>query len=260
MKILVSNDDGIHALGIQSLVEVLSKIEGAEIYVAAPNTQKSACGHGITITAPIIVNETSLEGAVRAWKIQGTPADCVKLGVERMRLEGIQPDLIFSGINMGPNLGTDVIYSGTVSAAMEGVVLGFPSIAISLDSHNPTHYESAQEIAIKVCEQALANLDGGTVLNVNVPDLPMNEIKGIKITTQGKREYDEWFEARQNPRGESYYWYSGKPVVYEGLSDDIDVIAVQSGYVSITPLHYDLTKYELLDQVKSWFESHQRRG
>lgn len=253
MKILVANDDGIYAQGIVSLVQALSRIEGAQVYVAAPNTQKSATGHGITITAPIIVKEAQVDGAVKAWKIQGTPADCVKLGVERMKELGVAPDLVVSGINMGYNLGTDVIYSGTVSAAMEGAVLGYPAVAFSLGSHTPTYYEAATRIAVQVCQQALKHLDTDTILNVNVPDIPPEQIKGIRITSQGKQEYDEWFEQRTNPRGESYYWYSGKPVIYSGLPGHLDVMAASEGYISITPLHFDLTRYELLESVRSWF-------
>ena len=253
MKILVSNDDGFYAQGIVSLVKALSRMEGAEVYVSAPNTQKSATGHGITITAPIIVKEAQMEGAVKAWKMQGTPADCVKLGVDRMKELGVEPDLVVSGINMGYNLGTDVIYSGTVSAAMEGAVLGYPAVAVSLGSHTPTYFEVAARAAVQVCEQALQHLDADTVLNVNVPDLPQEQIKGMRITSQGRQEYDEWFERRTNPRGESYYWYSGKPVIYSGLPGHLDVMAASEGYISITPLHYDLTKYELLNSLRSWF-------
>jgi 5'-nucleotidase len=250
MNILVTNDDGINARGINALVKALAEI--ADVYVCAPDTQKSACGHGITVSAPITIREVEMACAVKAWKISGTPADCVKLAIKQLLDEDIKIDLVFSGINHGPNLGTDTLYSGTVSGAIEGIICGIPSVAVSADNHHPKHFEGCTAIAIQAAEIALKKLDKNTVLNINVPDLPICEIKGLKITRLGAREYDESFDLRQNPAGMSYAWYAGTPLWYENLPEDIDVIAIQDGYISITPLHYDLTNYELIEKVKTW--------
>ncbi len=248
--ILVTNDDGINARGINALVKALSTI--ADVYVCAPDTQKSACGHGITVAAPITIKEVKMEGAVKAWKISGTPADCVKLAVKKLLQEDIKIDLVYSGINHGPNLGTDTLYSGTVSGAIEGTICGIPSVAVSADSHSPKYFEGCAALALQAAPIALANLDTKTVLNINVPDLPMAEIKGVKITRLGAREYDESFDMRLNPAGQTYAWYSGTPLWYENLSDDIDVVAIQNDYASITPLQFDLTNHQLIEEVKTW--------
>jgi len=250
INILVTNDDGINARGINALVKALSAI--AKVYVCAPDTQKSACGHGITVAAPITVKEVKMEGAVKAWKISGTPADCVKLAIKNLLQEEIKIDLVYSGINHGPNLGTDTLYSGTVSGAIEGSICGIPSIAVSANSHHPEHFEGCAAIAVQSVEIALKNLDTKTVLNINVPDLPMEEIKGLKITRLGAREYDEYFDMRLNPSGQTYVWYAGTPLWYENLPEDIDVIALQNGYASITPLQFDLTNHQLIEEVKTW--------
>jgi len=250
MNILITNDDGIYAKGINVLVKALSGI--ASVYVCAPETQKSACGHGITVSLPITIKEVLVEGAVKAWRTSGTPADCVKLAVKRLLDEKISIDLVFSGINHGPNLGTDTLYSGTVSGAIEGIICGIPSIAISAGSHHPVHFEACEAMALKAAKIAAHRLNKNTVLNINIPDLPASDIKGIKVTRLGAREYDEDFELRRNPAGQEYVWYSGTPLWYENLPDDIDVIAMQNDFISITPLHYDLTDHRLIEEVKTW--------
>lgn len=250
MKILVSNDDGIRARGINRLVESLAKV--ADVYVSAPNTQRSACGHGITVSVPIEVEEVDFPFAKKAFSMSGTPADCVKLGLRILKEEGIEIDYVFSGINHGSNLGTDTLYSGTVSAAIEGVINGIPSFAVSVNSHEPDYFEGACDLALEALEKAKGNIDNRTVINLNLPHLPKDEIKGKKITRLGAREYDEDFIVEKVENGKTLYRYSGSPVVYQGLPEDIDVIAVQDGYSSITPLHYDLTNYDLVEQVKSW--------
>lgn len=250
MKILVTNDDGINARGIHELASALSK--EAEVYVFAPETERSACGHGITVRSPIIVTEVDFSGAIKAWTISGTPADCVKLGLRILKREGIKIDFVYSGINHGSNLGTDTLYSGTVSGAIEGVINGIPSIAVSVNSHCPQYFKPACDVALKTLHLAAGKLDGSTVLNINLPELPSEEIKGIRITRLGAREYDEDFLYRKDEQGRSSYVYSGKPVVYTDLPEDIDVIAVQNGCISITPLHYDLTSYKRVEEVKNW--------
>lgn len=250
MIILVTNDDGITASGICSLAEALSKV--ADVYVCAPHTQRSAAGHGITVSKPIEVEEREFAHAVKAYAITGTPADCVKIGTKILREQDIKVDMVFSGINLGGNLGTDTLYSGTVSAAIEGSLCGIPSVAVSVNSHEATHFELACELAVNACKSSFEKMNARTVLNINTPNLPKEEIKGVKYTRLGAREYKEWFRPKIGDNGKKQYWYEGNPVVYEGLPDDIDVISMQDGYASITPLQYDMTNYELIDEIKNW--------
>lgn len=250
MNILVSNDDGIKAQGIMELVKALSQI--ANIYVCAPHIQRSASGHGITIGKPLQIREVPFEHAVLGLEITGTPADCVKLGLKMLKQRGLEMDMVFSGINHGGNLGTDTLYSGTVSAAIEGCICGLPAVAVSVNDHKPKHFELACELAVRACKKAFGKMNSGTVLNINTPDLPKENIKGVKITRLGAREYDDWFEPKVNDEGETVFWYSGTPVVYEGLSSEIDVVSMQEGYASITPLKYDLTNHDLIEEVKTW--------
>ena len=250
MNLLVTNDDGIDAAGIRSLVEALSQT--AEVYVCAPHTQRSAAGHGITVGKPIEVEETKFPGAVKAYSITGTPADCVKIGTKILSQQNIKVDMVFSGINLGGNLGTDNLYSGTVSAAIEGSLCGIPSVAVSVNSHEATHFELACELAVNACRNGFEKMNAGTVLNINTPDLPKEEIKGVKYTRLGAREYKEFFRPKEGRDGKTQYWYEGNPVIYEGLPDDIDVISMQDGYASITPLQYDMTNYTLVDEIKTW--------
>lgn len=252
MNILVTNDDGIYSNGINALVSALS--QKGNVYVCAPDSQKSACGHGITVSMPVMVKEvSSIDGAVNAWKISGTPVDCVKLGIGELIKEKI--DFVFSGINHGGNLGTDVLYSGTVSGAVEGILLGIPSVAVSLDSLNPEpeEFEATKKIVSEVFDKmANRELAPDTLLNVNVPYIPSEEIKGVKITKLGVREYDENFDGRRSPFGREYYWYSGKPVRNLKMEDDVDLKAVEDGYISITPIHYDLTNHKIMNTIKEW--------
>lgn len=250
LNILVTNDDGIQASGIRSLVAALS--EAANIYVCAPHTQRSAAGHGITVGRPIEAEETQFDGAVKAYSITGTPADCVKIGTKLLLDQDIKIDMVFSGINLGGNLGTDTLYSGTVSAAVEGSLCGIPSVAVSVNSHEATHFELACELAVNACKNGFPHMNAKTVLNINTPDLPKEEIKGIRYTRLGAREYKEWFRPKVGDGGKVQYWYEGNPVVYEGLPDDIDVISMQEGYASITPLQYDLTNYDLIEKIQNW--------
>ncbi|MEG2199864.1 MAG: 5'/3'-nucleotidase SurE, partial [Anaerovorax sp.] len=187
-----------------------------------------------------------------ALEFTGTPADCVKLGLEVLKERDVHIDMVFSGINHGGNLGTDTLYSGTVSAAIEGCICGIPAVAVSVNDHAPKHFELACRLAVSACQKAFGKMDEKTVLNINVPNLPDEEVKGVKVTRLGAREYDGWFQPRVNDAGETSFWYSGKPVVYEGLSNDVDVVSMQEGYASITPLQYDFTNYKLIEEVKNW--------
>ncbi len=251
IKVLVANDDGIRAEGIYRLVKALSS--DAEIFVCAPHTQRSASGHSISIGRPVRTREVAFDHAAYALEIEGTPADCVKLGLKILEDRGVAIDMVFSGINHGGNLGTDTLYSGTVSAAIEGAFNGIPSVAVSVDAHAPRHFDYACELALRTLRSAYGRLDGSTVLNLNIPNLPREEIKGLKFTRLGKREYNNWFRERYNEEeGRKEYWYAGEPVIYRGLPEDVDVHTMQEGYASITPLHYDLTSHRLIEDLKKW--------
>ncbi|MDO4552549.1 MAG: 5'/3'-nucleotidase SurE [Bacillota bacterium] len=248
MNILITNDDSIYARGIRELAEALAQV--AEIYIFAPDVQKSACGHGITAREPIEVTAMDVPGTAGAWKVTGTPADCVKLGLDLLKKDGISVDMVFSGINHGANLGTDVIYSGTVSGAIEGIINNIPSVAVSVDNHNPVHFETCRKMAVEAVRAAAGKLDGRTVLNINAPDIPHREIKGIRYTVQGPREYSAAFVP--HPEAENTYVYAGAPVLYDNLPENMDVVAVQDGYVSITPLQFDLTRHPLTGRLAEW--------
>ena len=250
MNILVVNDDGIKAEGIYRLVETLSQT--ADIYVCAPHIQMSASGHSISVRDPLEANEVSFDNAVLAFEITGTPADCVKLGLKLLEDKGVNIDMVFSGINHGGNLGTDTLYSGTVSAAIEGCLCKKPSAAVSVNSHHPKHFELACELALKTCLNAYGKMDFRTAININTPNLPKEEVKGVKYAKLGVREYDESFVPKKSESGKLQYWYTGKPVRYEGLSADIDVIAMQESYATITPLQYYLTDNKLLGEIEKW--------
>lgn len=250
MNILVANDDGIQARGIKELVKALSQV--ASVYVCAPESQRSASGHGITVSKPITVEETEFENAEYALKISGTPADCVKIGKRFLEQKGIEVDMVFSGINHGGNLGSDTLYSGTVSAAIEGSLLGVPSAAVSVNSHEAEHFEYACELAVEAVKKAYGKMDAKTILNINTPNLPKEEIKGLRFTTLGPREYKEVFVPTETEDGRQGYMYTGDPVVYENLPETIDVIADQDGYASITPLQSDLTNYKLAEEISEW--------
>ncbi|QGT99279.1 5'-nucleotidase SurE [Candidatus Syntrophocurvum alkaliphilum] len=247
MKILVTNDDGIHARGIHALTKELSNI--AELYLVSPDRERSGTGHSITVYDPIKAVNIDLPEVKKGWVIGGTPVDCVKLALCRLIEDDI--DLVVSGINHGANLGTDVLYSGTVSAAAEGVVMGVPSIAVSLDSFEPEKdFSIAAKIVKNLIQKVFYNkLEKTNLLNINVPAISSEEIKGVHITKLGVRNYDNLFEEREDPRGNKYYWLGGG-VKKEDQEKDSDVHAVQKGYVSITPINLDLTDYNLINQFK----------
>ncbi len=249
MRILLTNDDGIHARGLHSLVEELSPI--AELYLVAPDRERSATGHSITVFEPIRVVETKIPGIVKGWVVGGTPVDCVKLAMSKL-VKDI--DLVVSGINHGPNLGTDVLYSGTVSAAAEGVIMGSPAIAVSLDSYDSNmDFKFASKFTRTVVETVMQhNIDSSTLININIPFNREERIKGIRVTKLGVRNYDNLFEERKDPRGNTYYWLGG------GVKNDIqekdsDVESVEAGYISITPINLDLTDYNLINEYKDTF-------
>jgi 5'-nucleotidase len=249
MRILVANDDGITAPGIGALARSLASEH--TVFVVAPDRERSAMGHALTLHRPLRAEPFPMGGGIAgAWAISGTPSDCVKLAVSAALLDG-PVDLVVSGINRGPNLGTDVLYSGTVSAALEGAINGFPALAFSLASFSDVGYERAAEFALQLVRQIQTHdLPAKFLLNVNVPaqDAPF---RGIKVTKLGVRKYQDVFERRQDPRGRTYYWLAGE-AIETGEAPDSDVMAVRDNYISLTPIQYDLTHYPLLETVKDW--------
>lgn len=245
MRILIGNDDGLFADGINALRRELETIEGAQIFAAAPDRERSASGHAITMHKPLFAEEVQFSGSsATCWSINGTPADCIKLGLQALLDE--PPDLVISGINRGPNLGTDVFYSGTVSAAIEAVILGVPAIAVSLCEFRKPDYSFAarftKRLALEVLKRGLAP---GTLLNVNVPAVEEEHVAGTAVTKLGVRLYENSFDKRVDPHGRTYYWMGGD-VMQLPNDPDTDVEAVRMNLVSVTPIHLDLT---LHDQV-----------
>jgi 5'-nucleotidase len=249
LRILLTNDDGIDAAGIQVLWQELLTI--AEVVVVAPDVERSAASQAITVHSPIRVDKyCTTDSRCCGWRIGGTPADCVKIALETLLSE--KPDFVVSGINHGPNLGTDVLYSGTVSAAIEGALHGIPAIAVSLDSWKSYDFKPAAEFTAKLLQDILQrSLPPNTLLNVNVPALPTEKISGVAITKLGVRQYANIFEPRLDPRGRTYYWMGGK--VVENVNDaDSDIVAINMSKISVTPIHFDLTNYGIMDMLKSW--------
>ena len=221
-----------------------------EAVAVAPDAQRSAVGHAITTLNPLRATEYSIGDEYIGYAVDGTPADCVKLGVGS--LVRAKPDLIVSGINLGPNTATNIIYSGTVSAATEGRMLGIPSIAFSINSFHDALWDTAAEYAKRVAAQVLERgLPDRVLLNVNVPNLPLDEVRGVRLTRQGDSGYVEDFAIRQDPRGQTYYWLAG---AYQ-MSDsdpDTDAHALEEGYISVTPITYDLTERTFLGELGTW--------
>ncbi len=246
--ILVTNDDGIYAPGLFALQQAMSAIGDAR--VVAPDSERSAAGHAITIADPLRVWEYEKNGGFFGHAVNGTPADCVKIGVKAILKQ--KPDLVVSGINQGPNTAINVIYSGTVSAATEGTLMGIPSIAFSITTFRKTDFSFAAKFAKYLAEKVLREgLPNGTLLNVNIPSLPPEEIKGVKITRQGRARYEEFFEKRVDPMNRSYYWLSGKKMMLDS-DGDVDDVAITDSYIAITPLQFDLTDYKSFDNLKQW--------
>ena len=246
MKILVTNDDGIYSSGIFALWDVAK--EFGEVNVIAPINEKSAAGHGITISNPLYVKEIEREDGFKGFAVSGTPADCVKIGIKS--LLPFSPDLILSGINIGSNLGNNIIYSGTVAAAIEGATLDIPSIAISIDSFRPWNFSTSKIVVRKVINFIENNtIPSGTILNVNIPDCEPSDLKGYKITSQGHQYFNDNFEKRADPRGRDYYWMTGE-IIDNDKELRYDGFAVSNGYASITPIHFMMTNTNCLDELE----------
>lgn len=260
MRLLISNDDGIYAKGILVLANTMAEA-GHDVSVVCPDRERSATGHGLTLHQPIRaeVVESVFHPAVKAWACDGTPSDCVKLAL--WALLDSPPELVLSGINQGANLGTEIFYSGTVSAAMEGLIEGISSIAFSLTSYSSKDFESAAKFAKILVEQiAQKPLLDSILLNVNIPAVESSQIKGVKFSRQGVRRYVDVFDKRVDPRGKTYYWLTGEvledvePPVDFNLPENIpiDVHVIRDNYISITPLHYNLTYSNALKHLPKW--------
>jgi 5'-nucleotidase len=262
MKLLIGNDDGIFAPGIRALANTLAEA-GHDVTVVCPDRERSATGHGLTIHQPIRAEEVDsiFHESIRAWACSGTPSDCIKLALGAL-LE-TPPDLVLSGINQGANLGTDVLYSGTVSAAMEGVIEGIPSIALSLTSFAYQDFNPAALFACRMVTQLQQNpLEMPMLLNVNIPAVPQSEIQGVAFTRQGIRRYFDMFEKRVDPRGQTYYWLAGEviedaemPPGFEEIAEiQTDVQANRQKLISITPLQYNLTFNQAVRELDKWLK------
>lgn len=251
MKILVTNDDGIYSSGIYELWNVAK--EFGDVTVVAPSTQKSAVGHGITIDKPLYIKQIDRGNGFKGNSISGTPADCVKIGIKKLTKS--IPNLVLSGINIGSNLGNNIIYSGTVAAAVEGAVSGIPSIAFSLDSFSPNSFATSKAVIYKVLNLLLDNKPPtGTILNVNIPNCKPEDLKGYRSTFQGKQYFDDNFDERIDPRGRKYYWMTGK--INDDDEDlDCDGFAVKNNYVSITPINFEMTNIGYINELKTIFEN-----
>lgn len=241
--ILVCNDDGIFSPGIKALAEVAA--EFGEVIIVAPDRQQSAVGHAITVTVPLRARSFEVDGRFNGFAVNGTPADCVKLA--RDQLLDTTPDLVVSGINHGSNAGVNILYSGTVSAATEGTILGYPSIAVSCtDYSEDANLSGCQDATRRVISYVLKNgLPKGVTMNVNAPPGPL---KGIKLARQGDSRYVEEFEGRVDPNNQNYYWLTGRFELLDH-SEDVDIKVLEDGYASVTPIQYDLTAYSLIDDL-----------
>lgn len=255
MKVLLTNDDGINAPGLAALANAVSKV--AQVTVVAPATEMSAVGHAITLSDPLRVSEVQKNGDFFGHAVSGTPADCVKLAHWALYKDKPKPDVLISGINLGSNTGINTIYSGTVSAATEGAIIGIPSFAISLTTFIEPDFSFAAKFAATFLSRFLSlNLPRDVFLNINVPALPEDEIKGVKITRQGMANYEEQYHVREDPFHRKYYWLTGEKVNVE-TDPGVDDAAINAGYISITPVHYNLTSYKMVEKLSSFdFEIH----
>jgi len=246
MHILLSNDDGFEATGIRCMADALTAV--AEVTLVAPDRNRSGASNSLTLEDPIRAHQVS----ELIYKVDGTPTDCVHLAITGLLAK--EPDIVVSGINAGANLGDDVLYSGTVAAAMEGRFLGLPAIAVSLVGTRLQHYETAAQVVVGLLNDlANAPLPSDTILNINVPDLPRDEIAGIKTTRLGHRHKSEPVIRDKDPRGRDLYWV-GPPGEEKEDGPGTDFDAVRNGYVSVTPLHVDLTRHSAIPDLTKWLQ------
>ncbi|HQO16621.1 MAG TPA: 5'/3'-nucleotidase SurE [Methylotenera sp.] len=247
MKILLSNDDGYFAPGLNILAEHIAQL--AEVMVVAPERNRSGASNSLTLDRPLSVRKAS-NGF---YYVNGTPTDCVHIALTGLMED--MPDMVISGINDGANMGDDTIYSGTVAAAMEGYLLGIPSIAISMSQHNSTHFETAAKVAVELVQHYQKHgFSSPTLLNVNVPDIPYNELQGTVVTRLGKRHKAEPVVQLKTPRNETVYWVGAAGLPYDG-GEGTDFYAVANHKVSISPIQVDLTNHAQLTDINDWLKS-----
>ncbi len=239
------NDDGIRSEGLLALADALREL-GA-VYVVAPDRERSAVSHALTLAHPLRIEKMGN----RLYSVDGTPTDCVNLAVNGI-LRGKKISLVASGINKGANLGDDITYSGTVSAAMEGTLLGIPSIAVSLVSRNHFRFEGPAKFALRVARNVLRKgLPKDTLLNINLPDIPLEEVREVRVTRQGKRIYGDSIVAKRDPRGRRYYWIGGDNLERQDIPGS-DLEAIEENCISVTPIHMDLTNYGSMRALRGW--------
>lgn len=246
MRLLLTNDDGIHAPGLRALAEAMSQV--GDLLIVAPEREQSCAGHAITLHKPLRMIPVKLDGiSADARAVSGTPADCVVLARDE---EPYPPDLVVAGINAGANLGEEVFYSGTVAAAMEGCLQGLRSMAVSVTAYHDCDFRAAAQFAARIAPQyAALDLPPGILLNINVPNLGPEAIRGVRVTRLGRRAYVNAVHRRHDPRGRSYYWVGGEATEADS-ADDTDIAACRDGYISITPLRFDATCYEAMGVVE----------
>jgi len=250
MRLLCSNDDGILARGLEVLERAARPL--GEVWVVAPDREQSATSHALTLHHPL----RPVQLGERRWQIDGTPTDCVMVAIEALMPD--RPDFVLSGINHGPNMGEDVLYSGTVAAAMEGLALGVPSIAVSFAGRVLRGNDHLLEDQVEVLGRLLAHLTSlptfpaDTLLNVNLPRVPADEVKGVRLTRLGRRVFSDSLTRMKDPWGRDILWIGGGSVAWSG-SEDADFMAVRDGYISVTPLHLDLTAKDRLEDAERWW-------
>jgi 5'-nucleotidase len=248
MKILLTNDDGIYAEGLWALHRKFT--EQHSVTIVAPDRERSAVGHGITLHEPLRTARISFNGGYIGHAVSGTPADCIKLGI--LEILDSRPDIVISGINPGANVGINLNYSGTVAAAKEATLYGVPSIAVSIGSHEIDNYNDAALFVELLAEDVLEKgLPLGTFLNVNIPDLSLKKIEGVRICRQGTELYSEYIDKRVDPRNRTYYW-QGCDLQTSIDNSDTDDVFLCRNYISITPIKCDMTDYSVLDELKGW--------
>ena len=245
-NILVTNDDGVFAEGIEVLAKILQK--KYYVIIVAPDRERSAASHSLTLHHPLRIVKVSKN----KYAIDGTPADCVILAINSILKR--KPDLVISGINNGPNMGEDILYSGTVSAAIEAMNMGYPAIAVSLASYQKGNFADCAAIIDSLLDKDFISiLSPKTILNINIPPFSINEIKGIKVTKLGHRIYTDFIEERNDPRGKPYFWIGGQVPEWSEVGET-DFDAIKSGYVSITPLNVDMTNYSYFPTIENWIK------
>ena len=244
MRILVTNDDGIHSPGLTVLAKALSRV--GEVWVVAPDRERTAVAHALTLHKPLRVHQCG----TRMYAVNGTPVDCVNLAV--LKVMSAPPDLLVSGINKGVNLGDDVLYSGTVSAAMEGTILGVPSMAVSQEGQEHFYFDAGARYAFRIARLILKEgLPDETLVNLNIPNRPFRSIIGVRVTCLSRRRFDNPIIEKVDPHGRTYYWIAGTRVSWS-RSKDADHEALEQGAVSLTPIHLDTTNHGALDRFRKW--------